>query len=1176
MHTLLQRHRRRSRRRDESGFALIATLIILGCSAMIIMGLLTLTMTTVSFAGDQNLRDDQVQAGDGALEAMLNQLLNDQTNTLGNIKKPCTPDLQSHSVASDDLFNFTINAIPITVSCTPIDDQSQPPDAANVTDVVNVVGSTYNGKLTRAACATSPFVCPEWTGAFGAAGLAGGNDAAVDATNPTLNHVGPGPLWFTASQVRVAKAGAGIRSPYICPAGSTSCTPGGLAGPAMGATGTYVQGAIGLLKDADPNAVNGKSCGVMQADSTVASAQILTKAATRTICGDSVVAALSPSSTGNVVPDAPTDTSGITVGTTAWVQSHRVTTLARTGDPASSPAKGAPFSNYLNADGTVKKTCPAPSGGRVDLLPGAYTRDVMVVLAKWTGGGTSYCQGVRFWFKPGYYWFDMNDATATSFSVDTVATPQYEFPFNDSKSYFIFGTPSVDPVEATNVGTPQLCDPTKAGVSITLSQRTVIRHQRGRVGICGIAGKPAIYQSASAGIGWQATPTTANIGVGKATVNPRNNFAKLFYNTPGATVPVTTPSTISNYDGTRTCDSNFQLGGLATCSSQSLVKLGPGAAWNAPDPGHIPISNALVLVKADAIHATYDSYAPEVSTSVGVYLPGNTTTTPNCGVYYKGVPDNDETLAFDLFDATKSPPDTPPCTSVVHYADELYNATVAISFQTQSDCQVDIFNWFCDPFGLQLKSIGMVAGWMPSGTTLTCVTGSLTGGGSDVTKTCSGKDDSFAGALTRSSSLDVVLGRKQAQMKVTCGRMRTTGEVALWYASFGLAGENYNPRERCGSSVSATYEYDVNDYASPDYASLTNAAAGITAKPLTSAGVMVKGASWCNRNTQGFLGHANTCGPMTKSGLGDGTAQWDQQQVSDATAATTPAWKNWGTPASGSGSGMTVEVLDANRSVICTVNNVALPEHDKTEFLKLPLGSPGCIIPYASSLTKATVRVKLTLARLEDNQYGCSNAREITNTGNQCREWGYNLDWVGLAATSASSTPQNDYAGPAASARITQNKSGDYNSNDAMFNVFGQVVLPRTDLDVVWNGPATGHPMIMGTVPGQPSLVASGQPTLVVKAIGSTTRKPLAANSTPDLVTRRAPAVGVICCADYEQSVRKVTLVAHLTDAARNNPGGLVAWATVEIRVDTSGRRIATIKDWQLCNRTRTDTVCAV
>lgn len=1148
---LLKAQRRHQSGLDQDGFALIATLAVLALSSFIIMGLLAYTMVTVTYAAGQSLRDEQIQAGDGALEAMVNQLTHDKRGKLGTLSSPCTPDLQNHTFAGqnpdDGKFDYTIGGIPIEVECLPREPNGDPPalPEADVADVVNIVGDSYTGVQTRAVtCASeSTFVCPEWNEGLTAAGLTGATAEAVDASGPTLTHSGPNPLWFTANQVRVSKGAAAVRTPITCQSSDTTCTPGALVGPALGVTGTYVQGNAGLFKDPSATSPNGKSCGVMQEKSTLPSAQVITTTANRTVCSDSVVGALSYSSGGNVVPDAPTDGSGLVIGSPEWVRIHRVTHLADTGGSAAGSTKGAAFSSFVNPDGSVKKCRPFSSGRRIDLLPGAYTRDVTAILSKWMSG-QPYCNAVKYWFKPGYYWFDMNDS-------DPSNPNPFQLNFSDSKSYFIFGTPTrMDGVQNTGPTTFPLCDATKAGVSITLSQRTSIRHTKGRVGICGIKNKAAIYQSSSANLGWHSEAKKAVVGVTRRVARPSESFPAMFRGAagnpgiPASSVETTFGST--GHSAVLDCDEDAGLFDqiYERCLSQTLATIGPGSQWwKAASPGHTPISNATVQVKALSAARTGDSFSPEASTSIGVFLAGNTTNYPDCGVYYKGVPWN-ETISYDLFDTSKATTDPkfPSCRSKIGYADELYNATIGISMISQLECESGFLTVDCGDFGPTLQAISLTTGWNPSGTKLTCVGPEVTPRGA-ASVTCKGKDGSTAG-LRRSSSVEVVTGSNQAQLRVNCA-----GDEPVWAT------------EPCGEGVaSARFSYAIDDYTAPDYASLSSAASASPARRLQSLSVLVKGTSYCKRNS---VIRANNCGPQVNSAGEDGVGQVDQDQVSANNSNNMTSFKNWGLLGSGDGSGAVVSITKADSAAATCTVSTSLPEHDETKAITIPFDTPGCSIVNSSQLVGAKVNVEIKVARRSDtDQYKCSN---YILFGTNCYEWGYYLDWVGVTAASASATPAADYVGPPNATRITQYKS-DYNNNDdALFNVYGQVVLPRADLDVAWNGPSTGFPMIEGPAP-------SGQPTLVVKSIASVTKKPLPASATPESLARRSPAVGVLCCRQYKQDVRRVVLIARLTDAATNNPGGLVGIATVEVK-DKPQKKV-TIIDWRLCNRTSSQSAC--
>jgi len=1150
----------RRRRGDQGGFALIATLVILVLGSLIILGLLSYTFTTTNFAGRQAQRDDEIQAADGAMETMLNQIVGDDKALLGSTKTECTPDGQEHPFGSDAAqFRFEIDGKPVDVECFTEESGIDPdPEVSQVSDTVNIVGDSYDGDSKVTECAGGGIPCADWTAATGRTA------GDVAATSPTVQHVGSSPLWWTADQVRVGNGSAGLRNPIDCD-GDTNCPVGEKAGPAFGVTGSYVQGDLGLFKGLDGDALNNTNCGLLQLNSKVPGAQVKTPRSPRTVCGDSIVGAYSYKSTVPVVPGAPLDASGIEVGSQRWNEIHMITKLADGRPIASAEVSGCPDTRV------------------VTFTAGAYSRESTAILNKWF----RLCNNENiYWFQPGDYWFDMYDA-----SLSGDARNQLTF---SSQARWVFGTPngSIDAVD-TLTGKQPLCNVDGPGVSIVLSGRTSIKHTRGRVGICGSSAKATIYQGTSTNVGWQAAPTTAKWA--------RKAFRKSAGSWSGgigcwlsecATMTIPDPvNTTALTPGTVTsgfCDDQTGWNPIFLtdwCGSQTVLEVGPTTNWGPANPGHVRITNATVQVTADTLdNPGVGVFGPEASTSIAVFNPPNSAN-PVCGVYYKGVPDEGETISYDLFDDTKTKGYLPSCRSVIKYSDDLYNSKVKIGILAQSACQFQLFNglpswlsWLgCSRFGPNVTNIAVTTGWSPSGVNIGC---SITQASDALDTRCTHppKDDTEFGSLQRSPTINTATGLGQSQIRVQC-RVKDR----KWYQWL------YGGRDDgCGSNPSAQYNYRVTDLSSPQM---------LRDGVVKSLGVMIKGSSFCTRlRKSNVFGYSDTCGPYLQSWQDDARYPdpWDVfgldnpglptrwvRANGDRTSTSYTNWKSWSSPANGNGARLLVQVLNKSGSVMCQVDLGSragvLPEHDETRYVAMPL-TGGC--SSATNLNDATVRLTVTLGRDGGQTTGCNNEEVfgtgLFNNGNFCNTWGYNLDWVGLTATSSIAnaplpvgqpTPsptaiENDYTGPPAPMVLTQFQRVGY-SQDAVFNVYGQVVLPRTDIDVAWDGPTTGNPIIDGTAPDNiRALVPAGEPTLVAKAVGSRQGKRVSATA--------APAVGILCCAKYQQDGRRATLVARI-GATPGVPGSgrLLGVATVLVSEPPQGSetRKVDILDWRLCNR---------
>ena len=95
------------------------------------------------------------------------------------------------------------------------------------------------------------------------------------------------------------------------------------------------------------------------------------------------------------------------------------------------------------------------------------------------------CPGKTFWFRPGKYLFDVNDASASS-APGNVAGDRFALVIDDPTAKVVFGASSgwSSASGPSAADFPRACDVASAGASIQLTSRSTIRHRQGRVAIC--------------------------------------------------------------------------------------------------------------------------------------------------------------------------------------------------------------------------------------------------------------------------------------------------------------------------------------------------------------------------------------------------------------------------------------------------------------------------------------------------------------------------------------------------------------------------------------------------------------------------------------------------------------------------------------------------------------------
>ena len=148
------------------------------------------------------------------------------------------------------------------------------------------------------------------------------------------------------------------------------------------------------------------------------------------------------------------------------------------------------------------------------------------------------------------------------------------------------------------------------------------------------------------------------------------------------------------------------------------------------------------------------------------------------------------------------------------------------------------------------------------------------------------------------------------------------------------------------------------------------------------------------------------------------------------------------------------------------------------------------------------------------------------------KDYGIRIDSVRLSTVTA-----GDYTRPGAPMVMTV---GDGPADDSSLNIFGQVSMPRNDLNVRWNGPAPVDDA------GRPVALIGGN--TILSALGSSV----------------APGgeAGILCCSPAKSAERMVDLVA--TVPAPDGGTKVVGTARVRISdVDGPGSGL-TIEEWSL------------
>ncbi len=649
----------------------MVVLFVLLLTSLLVVALVGLSFSTAVFSGDQSIRDNRARAADAALQTSINEIARDPTGNLGfPYKLTDTGDVVDNPDCSTGRdFKVGTPEVKVVVQCVPVTPEESAASDGSVTgglvgtdsrDLVRVIGETNRGDMASTWKTSWPWSStivdnPESSGTESYAAAQG----AINAYNPTLLHRGPEPLSFT-SGLEVSQGSAVVRDPVLTkPDGFDS---------ALNVSGSYWQGLPGLLNGTakqrtDTEVYNSaelsNTCGLLQ---PVNSTWQIWGAAIRT--GSSMACDQSGKS-GDARNTLNTNwqTSGVTPGAP---------------DVSSQPTLWTPDEITY-----YKRTAPAcPSaGGTAYLQAGSYNRlETAKIKAMWAGSGAGSCPGRTWIFEPGQYWMDVAPATPSS------EPERNALVINDPNAKIVFGEPVESPVTAASF--PNACDPNAAGVVLTLSPRTSIRHKRGRVAMCGAQtqeGRQAVWQSSGANLGWVAAPSDSTGIGGDFITNPNGALVLGDGQVSQAFWPCWSPLLQGWIDGT-------------PCSGpRELTISGLGAD---DDAGSSPVSSLQVLVSAKA----FSSNARGANVRF-VVRPSAERGGGQCTMTYSPLPDDFQLYAYELMNPSGS------CDTLITSRSQLVGATISAYFYLQPTCTIICWT---ESASLQVDYMGIRVPWTPT------------------------------------------------------------------------------------------------------------------------------------------------------------------------------------------------------------------------------------------------------------------------------------------------------------------------------------------------------------------------------------------------------------------------------------------------------------------------------
>lgn len=1013
----------RLRRRTERGFTLLTTLGILLVATMLIVMMLSVSMNTSALVQRQAEDAHQLRAADGAISAAT-AFLRDTPADEVDADHPCAADKNELPANAEELpSSFEVEDLPVEVVCEELEGTGQVVPISN-SGTVKVLGEGNLQWSDGTWTSTNPNDpsgrgnggywggVPWWKGcppnaaanncfpwgqlpggslSFDGNGAPGGylynpNDNPR-GDNPATGNKGSSFMYKWPSMVHSGGSSLKVGGDLMVKSGYAGVRAPGTLGVSMSVSGDYKQGSVG------PGSVYGGSCGIVDVHGGTASddyrpARVATGGVLN--CYDSEAQKLS----------AEKDAIGPAVVWTPSMLREREATLP---------------------------SCPP--GTLVEIEPGAYNAGETAKLNVWLSEGD--CDDKTFYFKPGDYWFDVDDPANGN-----------ALHFDDYTSNAVFGRPK-NWTETNDDGAdpedfPEACDPQVYGVSITLSARTAIRHDKGRVAICGpSAGVPAIWQDEAPGdtdsvLTPDPTRTTSSGGL-TGTGNSRSTgdlpcpfFGSSWWN------PFSWPRAACERDVSVTYTGFDNDGDVAT------------------DPGPAPINSAVVRIVGSHSRANdgpaytqFDVTVPNTTGADGVPIAGF-----NCRARYSRIPQRpSEPLAYDL----QAPPaaqggDTGAsennCAGRFSDREQLRKATITATFHLKTHPRV-LFN--------------------DNENTRTCLYAGF----------FSGCEYSFS-----ITSLEIVAGRTYSPTAASLSGPwdgATPAQNILNWPHGVRAHYNTSP-----STVRLSGFNNPHDPALPTEA-------------LDEVGLLLTG----------------------KSYYGNGDAAYTQVRVYEADGTTKICGAAFDRVV---GNGHT-RYLDLKTADTNLTKNLG--------------GFKRCSTELTSAMQLESAVVDVTI------KTDCSSIVSVLTCW-AIDEW---LELTHASLVTVSSYIEPDTAAQRPVMRITVNDDPGA-TDDGLFNVFGTVSLPRTNLDVFWNGPAPEHAVVEGDF-------------LVVSGIGS-----FGFGSDHE--------VGVLCCGPVKLKDRKVQLraIVDVPDVGKR----LRSVATVTINdedetqhIYSAGSRVST-DEYRICN----------
>ena len=1064
--------------RNQSGFALATAIAILLVTSMLVTAVIGLTFATLRYSSDQVTRDRETRAAETGVEPAIGVLARataddarggDPTTgfILGQVGSPNSTTTGTYDAcnwqpaAGEDqanrpsLVQTTVDGQRVEVFCTALQANRYAPvqSSSNRMRVLGKVpAGTWQSTTTSPCLPLSKPECLPWSEALAKAQITGQN-AAV-ATNQTtqtgvrngtgLVHTGTDPL-YVVGNLDVSGGTDVLRNPDRGTGSDYVVDPPGIA-----VSGSYRQG------DPGPLATSGNACGLIAPPPDPAASTVAVTSTTTTVpltsqqlvpgaqiddgaapeCDKAALRADVPSATG--VAPGPVQT---------WTLDRIRNEDVTVNRPPRNDGNNAvlPWANYPNS-------CPVSPNQTVRFQPGAYPANITTLVNKWF----AVCAGVKFWFTPGSYWFDANDGAGTS-----------ALKMDKTSNLYVFGTPNSggNTMSTITKATQPMCDPTKAGVNVVLSARTVIRHTAGYAAVCGdpnAANRQAIWQTAAANLGYTSTGPSTIVG-GTSNSGWYDGLRNLWL--IGSLVNlIFGPG--SQFQNTFNMTS-IPGGGLQMTASCASAPCNGTAAfsttWNPPpgqDPGSAIINAATLRITGEESNANDTSFGALPATDIALFkfnpATGTVNTTP-CRITSPRINDSEGRQGPHTVDIDLLYPGS-PCGTEMDRSD-LLKSRIEVAMGLNSGC--DLFSTFTGcQYGVTVNSIRLETPQVlaPPAESAPVFVGSA----SSATQT---NPQSVLAADGNSARF-----RSDSACQV---RVWLLGCV-LWRASDTMSGTVRLP------SITDRYAPALAD----GYLSTSPADA-----ELQSASVRIKGISSCDR-----IG--SSC-------------------VNAAVANSSP-------------SQVRVTVRNSAGGAVCDATFQRLPEWNQTrsyDLLNNCLSGGVKKLRYNRDLLNTSLDVRFEMVRDKNLISGCRAGPvfDPTSVIRNCASWTYDVDYIGVSTTV--SLPANQkFDGPTREFLVTSNDLPNVNQ-EGRFNVYGTVILPRADMRVDWIGPANhiGDPIVTG-----PPRIGDGTTVVDSLVVGSLQSYMSRFSGENPNSAVDDPRAGIICCDQGRQAERLVELRSHV------------------------------------------------